>query len=81
MATHIEPIELPILFVPFGEVKMHELGLGCGSEPRPMLFFNINGITPYIDPEGNLYTSILCNGGQYVCPLPYKEVVRRLRGN
>ena len=82
MAAHMEPIELPVLFVPEEEVAMFELGLDYKSKPMSMLFFNINGITPYIDPKGNLYTEILCNGDGYVCPLPYEEVKRRInRGN
>lgn len=79
MATLMEPIELPILFVPYEEMSMFDLGLECGSEPRPMLFFSINGITPYIDPEGNSYTEILCNGDGYICPLPYEEVKKRIK--
>ena len=78
MAKNMEPIELPVLFVPEEEVAMFDLGL----DSRPLLFFNINGITPYIDPKGNPYTEILCNGDGYVCPLPYEEVKKRIsRGN
>lgn len=79
MAAHMVPIELPVLFVPEEEVAMFELGLDYKSKPMSMLFFNINGITPYIDPKGNSYTEILCNGDGYVCPLPYEEVKNMIK--
>lgn len=74
MAKNMEPIELPILFVPEEEVAMFDLGLDYESESRPLLFFNINGIAPYIDPKGNSYTEILCNGNGYVCTIPYETL-------
>lgn len=73
------PIELPCLFVPEEEVAMFDLGLDYESEPRPVLFLNINGITPYIDPKGNSYTEILCNGSEYICILPYDKVKEMLK--
>lgn len=55
-------LELPRLFVPDDQVALLDLDLPYTSEPRPVMFYNINGVTPYIDPEGNNHTEILCNG-------------------
>lgn len=79
MAKNMEPIELPVLFIPEEEVTKFDLGLDYESEPKPLLFFNINGIAPYIDPKGNSYTEILCNGDEYVCPIPYEKVKNMIK--
>lgn len=79
MAKNMEPIELPALFVPEEEAAMFDLGLDYEPEPRPVLFFSINGITPYIDPKGNSYTEIFCNGDGYVCTLPYEKVKNMIK--
>lgn len=67
-------LELPCLFVPDDQVALFDLELPYESEPRPVMFYNINGISPYIDPAGNSYTEILANGRGYICTLDYETV-------
>jgi len=75
----MRPIELPCLFVPEDQVALFDMDLPYESEPRPITFYNINGITPYVDPKGNNYTEILCNGTEYICTYDYQTVKEMLR--
>lgn len=74
-------IELPCLFVPDDQVPLFDMELPYTSEPRPVMFYNISAISPYIDTDGNNYTEIMCNGTEYICIHDYETVKRLIDDN
>ncbi len=72
-------ITLPVFFHSSETATFKDVGMDyklTDCEVRDMTFVNINCFAPYMDDgddEPN-YTSIFCNGSEFICNLKYEKV-------
>jgi hypothetical protein len=72
-------IEIPILIYTDADFELEKLGIQSSIKNTSVAlftFYHINAINRY-EEEGIEYTSIMCNGKDYVTPLPM-EIVKQL---
>jgi len=72
-------IEIPILIYTDADFELEKLGIQSSIKNTNVAIFTfyfINAINRY-EEEGVEYTSIMCNGKDYVSPLPF-DVVKQL---
>lgn len=74
MAKNMEPIEIPVLFVPDNAIDLHELGIDHGmEEERLVTFYQINMITSIKD-KGRDFTEIFSGSESFICTIPYENL-------
>jgi hypothetical protein len=70
-------IELPIFHHSSSTQTLKEVGLDFKLEDceiKLTTFFNINALAEYIGDNEEQYTSIFCNGSEFICSLSYNEI-------
>ena len=76
-------IELPILFNSEQQSQLKELGVDTAieeTEVRQVTFYNIDAVAPYYE-NGNEYSCIHVSGMEFLCPMKYQEVIRKIEEN
>jgi hypothetical protein len=76
-------IELPILIYTDADFELEKLGIQSSinnTNVTMFTFYFINAISRY-EEDGVEYTSLMCNGKDYVTPLPFDIVKQMINEN
>lgn len=74
MATHMEPIELPVLYIPDSAMDLHRMGIETSEDDEKIVcFYRIDLISPEVD-NGRDCTEIFVGGESFMCTIPYEKL-------
>lgn len=74
MATHMEPIELPVLFIPENAMELHNLGIETDEvKEKYVCFFRIDMIAPS-EYKGRQCSEVFVGGEVFTCTIPYERL-------
>ena len=71
-------LELNCLYLPEGSSELEKLGIETKAEDAqimPATFWNIDAVAKYTE-DGVNYSDICSGGHNYICVLPYEELIR-----
>jgi hypothetical protein len=75
-------IEIECFYHSESSSQLKDLGIEYSfedCETRPILFFNINAISYYVD-KGKNYGCVHCNGSEFITVLGFEELKNKING-
>ena len=75
------PVILPIFIHTAESAQFDDLNIPFLMEDcdtKDVYFFNINAVSTYTDEDKKVYTKILSNGDEYVCPFTVNRFLKMI---